>query len=93
MSKNAKKSRGFGDLSGLGRSILSALEGLVGSSRPTRGGRGDHPLDSSVADMVDLINRTGGHPDDRQMREFLASHSRILGIAVKRRLFPRLQGV
>ncbi len=93
MSKNAKKSRGFGDLSGLGRSILSALEGLVGSSRPTTGGRGDRPLDSSVADMVDLINRTGGHPDDRQMREFLASHSRILGIAVKRRLFPRLQGV
>lgn len=93
MSKNAKKSRGFGDLSGLGRSILSALEGLAGSSRPTTGGRGDRPLDSSVADMVDLINRTGGHPDDRQMREFLASHSRILGIAVKRRLFPRLQGV
>ena len=93
MSKNAKKSRGFGNLYGLGRSILSALEGLVGSSRPTTGGRGDRPLDSSVADMVDLINRTGGHPDDRQMRELLASHSRILGIAVKRRLFPRLQGV
>ena len=93
MSKNAKKSRGFGDLSGLGRSILSALEGLVGSSRPTTGGRGDRPLDSSVADMVDLINRTGRHPDDRQMHEFLASHSRILGVAVKRRLFPRLQGV
>ena len=93
MSKNAKKSRGFGDLSGLGRSILSSLEGLVGSSRPTTGSRGDRPLDSSVADMVDLINRTGHHPDDRQMREFLASHSRVLGIAVKRRLFPRLQGV
>lgn len=93
MSKNAKKSRGLGDLSSLGRSILSSLEGLVGSSRPTAGSRRDRPLDSSVADMVDLINRTGRHPDDRQMREFLASHSRVLGIAVKRRLFPRLQGV
>ena len=93
MSKNAKKSRGLGDLSSLGRSILSSLEGLVGSSRPTAGSRGDRPLDSSVADMVDLMNRTGRHPDERQMREFLASHSRVLGIAVKRRLFPRLQGV
>ena len=93
MSKNAKKSRGFRDLSGLGRSILSALEGLAGSSRPTIEGRGDRPLDSSVADMVDLINRTGHHPDDQQMRKFLAFHSRILGVAVKRRLFPRLQGM